>query len=132
MDAIRAAMEWASVAIDVLAVLVIVLAVAVATLRWGPIRALFHRDQTGTGARYKRQVGNGLLTGLDLLVASDVIRTVALETSLVNVGTLGVLVVVRVLLTWSLVVELEGRWPWEPGREPTDIGAAGTRADRSP
>jgi uncharacterized membrane protein len=124
-------MEWASVAIDVLAVLVIVVTVAVASLRWGPIRALLRRDQAATESGYKRQVGNGLLTGLDLLVASDVIRTVALETTLMNVGTLGVLVVVRVLLTWSLVVELEGRWPWQPGREPADAGAAGPRAARS-
>jgi uncharacterized membrane protein len=58
-------------------------------------------------------VGNGLLTGLDLLVASDVIRTVALASTPANVATLGLLVLVRVLLTWSLVVEIEGRWPWQ-------------------
>jgi uncharacterized membrane protein len=132
MDVIRAAMELAAIGIDILAVLVIVVAVAIATGRWGPIRALFRRDQAGVEPRYKRQVGNGLLTGLDLLVASDVIRTVALETTLANVATLGVLVVVRILLTWSLVVELEGRWPWQPRPDAFDAGAAGTRADRSP
>lgn len=125
-------MEWAAIGVDVLAVLVIVVAVAVATLRWGPIRALFRVEGSGMETQYKRQVGNGLLTGLDLLVASDVIRTVALQTTLVSVGTLGMLVVVRVLLTWSLVVELDGRWPWQPRREPIDAGAAGSRADRSP
>jgi uncharacterized membrane protein len=132
MDAIRAAMEWAALGVDVLAVLVIVVAVAVATLRWGPIRALFRVEGSGMETRYKRQVGNGLLTGLDLLVASDVIRTVALEATLANVATLGALVVVRVLLTWSLVVEIEGRWPWQPRPGAFDAGAAGTRADRSP
>jgi uncharacterized membrane protein len=132
MEPVRSAIEWAAIGIDILAVLVIVAAVAVATARWGPIRALFRVERPGAEARYKQQVGNGLLTGLDLLVASDVIRTVALETTLANVATLGMLVVVRILLTWSLVVELEGRWPWQLRPDPTDAGAARTRADGSP
>jgi hypothetical protein len=57
---------------------------------------------------------------------------VALASTPANVATLGLLVLVRVLLTWSLVVELEGRWPWQPRREPTDTSAASARADRSP
>lgn len=61
----------------------------------------------------KRQIGRGLLLGLDLLIAADVIRTVTLEPTLENVSALGVLVVVRTFLAWSLVVELEGRWPWQ-------------------
>lgn len=55
--------------------------------------------------------------GLDLLIAADIIRTVTLEPTLENVSALGVLVVVRTFLSWSLVVELEGRWPWQLGRE---------------
>ncbi len=61
----------------------------------------------------KRQIGRGLLLGLDLLIAADVIRTVTLDPTLENVSALGVLVVVRTFLAWSLVVELEGRWPWQ-------------------
>ncbi len=64
----------------------------------------------------KQQIGRGLLLGLDLLIAADIIRTVTLEPTLENVTALGVLVVVRTFLTWSLVVELEGRWPWQLGR----------------
>lgn len=117
METIRAAMEWVAVGIDVLAVLVIVAGVLVATLRRGVLRALLHLDSSGLETRYKRQVGNGLLMGLDLLVVADVIRTVTLDASLYNVATLGLLVLVRIVLTWSLVVELEGRWPWQPGPE---------------
>ena len=64
----------------------------------------------------KHQTGRGLLLGLDLLIAADIIRTVTLEPTLENVTALGILVVVRTFLTWSLVVELEGRWPWQLGR----------------
>lgn len=54
-----------------------------------------------------------LLLGLEILVAADIIRTIALEPSFSSVGVLGLLVIVRTFLSWSIVVELEGRWPWQ-------------------
>jgi len=116
--------EWAAFGLDILAVSVIVAGVILATLKVGIFRALFRLDQSDIESRYKQQLGNGLLMGLDLLVAADVIRTVALESTLYNVATLGLLVVVRILLTWSLMIELEGRWPWQP--IPTTGGGGGT------
>ena len=113
MNDIRGWIEWVSFGLDVLAVAVIVAGVILATLRVGIFRALLRLDPSEGESRYKQQLGNGLLMGLDLLVASDVIRTVALETTFDNVATLGLLVVVRILLTWSLVIELEGRLPWK-------------------
>jgi uncharacterized membrane protein len=61
----------------------------------------------------KHSLGKGLLLGLEILVAADVIRTVALEPTLENIATLGVLVLIRTFLSWALVVEIEGRWPWQ-------------------
>jgi uncharacterized membrane protein len=49
---------------------------------------------------------------LEFLVAADIIRTVALEPTMQNVILLGMLVFIRTFLSWSLVVEIEGRWPW--------------------
>lgn len=63
--------------------------------------------------RTKQIVGRGLLLGLDLLIAADVIRTVTLDPTLENVAALGLLVLVRTFLAWSLMVELHGRWPWQ-------------------
>jgi uncharacterized membrane protein len=62
---------------------------------------------------YKHQLGKTLLLGLEFLVAGDVVRTVALEPTLTNVSLLGLLVVIRTFLSWSLTVEIEGRWPWQ-------------------
>ena len=59
------------------------------------------------------RLGRALLLGLELLVAADIIRTVALEPTLPNVMILAVLVVVRTFLSWSLIVEMEGHWPWK-------------------
>jgi uncharacterized membrane protein len=68
--------------------------------------------------RTKQVVGRGLLLGLDLLIAADVIRTVTLEPTLENVAALGLLVLVRTFLAWSLMVELQGHWPWQQRRDP--------------
>jgi uncharacterized membrane protein len=125
METIRSVMEWSAVGIDILAVVVILAGVVVATLNRSVIRAFSRLDRPGVESHFKQQVGNGLLMGLDLLVAADVIRTVALESTLRNVATLGLLVAVRIVLTWSLVIELEGRWPWQPRPDAEARGGSG-------
>jgi hypothetical protein len=58
-------------------------------------------------------MGRSLLLGLEFLVAGDVVRTVALDATLNNVEVLGLLVLIRTFLAWSLAVEMERRWPWQ-------------------
>ena len=123
MEATRSVMEWASFALETLAVAVIVGATVIAVVRCGLIRALFHLEQPGVVSRFRHQLVSGLLPGLDLLVAADVIHTAALESTLYDVATLGLLVMVRIALTWSLVVEAEGRWPWQPLSAPGEDDA---------
>jgi uncharacterized membrane protein len=55
-----------------------------------------------------------MLLGLEILVAADVVRTVALERTLRSFAALGLLVLIRTFLSWSIVLEIEGRWPWQP------------------
>jgi uncharacterized membrane protein len=109
-ELLRAAIEAAALGIEVLAVTVIVIAIS-----FGTVRFLLHvqrqRDDAYDG--YKIFLGKSLLLGLEFLVAADIIRTVALEPTLQNVLLLGVLVIVRTFLSWALVVEMEGRWPWQ-------------------
>jgi len=61
---------------------------------------------------YKERIGKSLLLVLEILVAADVIETVAYSRTLDSVLLLGTLVVVRILLSWSIIVEMEGAWPW--------------------
>jgi uncharacterized membrane protein len=103
----RSVSEW----IEIVAIVVISVSVLIAAFV-GIRTALAAGTDAGIEAT-KRQIGRGLLLGLDLLIAADVIRTVTLDPTLENVSALGVLVVVRTFLAWSLVVELEGRWPWQ-------------------
>ena len=101
-----------SEALEVGAAILIVGAVVRGTFTY--VRDSLHRPPApGAYARYKENLGLGLLLGLEILIAADVIRTIALEPSFASIGVLGLLVVVRTFLSWSIVVEIEGRWPWE-------------------
>jgi uncharacterized membrane protein len=103
----RIVAEW----IEVLAVIVIAVAVVVSML--GGLIVRFRSDGTAAFKTFKRYIARGLLIGLDLLIAADIINTVVLEATLENVVILGLLVLIRTFLSWSLVLELDGRWPWQ-------------------
>jgi uncharacterized membrane protein len=113
VETVRAAIEWAALGIEVLGALVIVAGVLRVAITRGTIRFLFKLDEPGAYGSYKQQMGRSLLLGLEFLVAGDVVRTVALEPTLLNVSVLGLLVLVRTFLSWSLAVEIEGHWPWQ-------------------
>jgi uncharacterized membrane protein len=63
--------------------------------------------------RFREQLGRSILIGLELLVAGDICRTVAVTPSLENVLNLAIIVLVRTFLSFSLEVEIAGRWPWQ-------------------
>jgi uncharacterized membrane protein len=76
----------------------------------------YFRDVAARPQAYRqlRQgLGRAILVGLELLVAADIIRTVAVDPTFQSVGVLGLIVVVRTFLSWSLEVEVNGRWPWQ-------------------
>jgi uncharacterized membrane protein len=74
----------------------------------------------GAYRRYRQQVGRAILLGLEFLVAADIIRTVAVAPTFEGVGVLAIVVIVRTFLSFTLDLELDGRWPWQrrPGAEP--------------
>jgi uncharacterized membrane protein len=114
VENIRAAIEWAALGIEMLGALVIVAGVLRVAITRGTVRFLLKLDEPGAYESYKHQMGRSLLLGLEFLVAGDVVRTVALDPTLNNVAVLGLLVLVRTFLSWSLTVEIESRWPWQP------------------
>lgn len=63
--------------------------------------------------QFRRFLGRSILLGLELLVAADIIRTVAVTPSLESVAVLAAIVVIRTFLSWSLELEITGRWPWQ-------------------
>jgi uncharacterized membrane protein len=76
-----------------------------------------HKESGESAFRHFRQkVGRSILLGLELLVAADIIRTVSEEPTLQGVLVLGMIVLIRTFLSFTLAVELEGHWPWQTAR----------------
>jgi uncharacterized membrane protein len=109
--------EYVAVGIEILAVTIIVAGIVAATRSFVAAK-LGPRIDPQAARSYRARLGSALLLGLEILVAADIIRTVALDATLESVVVLGILVLIRTFLSWSLVVEIEGRWPWQP--RPTD------------
>ena len=66
----------------------------------------------------RQDVGRGILLGLEVLIAADIIRTVAVDPTMESVLVLGVIVLIRTFLSMTLEMELEGRWPWQRAAQP--------------
>ena len=108
MENISRAFEWIAVGELILAFSVALVGVARDLLR----RASWHAIYSDWRAIF----GRGILVGLEILVAADLIRTVAVQPTLKNVAVLGLIVVVRILLSFSLDVEIDGVLPWRKGQ----------------
>jgi len=102
--------EMSSEGIQALAVVIIVVSIVFGFVRY--VLELVKRTPSSYSA-YKRLLGRSLILALEILVAADVIRTVLLDLTAQGLETLASLVVIRTFLSWSLVVELEGHWPWQ-------------------
>lgn len=113
---LRGVIEFIGLAIDVLGVVVIVVAVALGGFS-ATRRRLAGDDPQAVFRGLRQSIGRGVLLGLELLVAGDIIRTVVIEPTFESVGVLGLIVLVRTFLSFSLEVELSGRWPWKRGDE---------------
>ena len=112
----REIMEFVGTAVDGVGVFVVVAGAAVATARFALRGA--GGPAGGSYRAYRQDVGRAILLGLEFLVAGDIIRTVVVAPTLDNVKTLGLIVLIRTFLSFSLELELEGRWPWQRGAAP--------------
>jgi uncharacterized membrane protein len=110
-------MEQVARAVEVVGIVTLVLGLLLALFRGGRFLA---GGQGGEEAyRVVRTVfGRSILLGLEFLVAADIIRTVAVDPSLENVGVLGIIVLIRTFLSFSLEVEIDGTWPWRRAQRP--------------
>jgi len=103
---------YAATGIELLAVVLIVGVIVFATASYS-VKIMARQADITTYTDFRHRVGRALLLGLEILVAADIIRTVVLEPTLPNVLVLGLLVLIRTFLSWSLVLEIEERWPWQ-------------------
>lgn len=95
----------------------------IAILAIGSVRALvvaggafFRGDRIGLYERARRQVGQAILLGLEVLIIADIVQTVIIDPTIESAATLGIIVLVRTFLSFSLEIELEGVVPWHKRR----------------
>ncbi len=79
----------------------------------------------------RRNLGRCILVGLEVLIIGDIVRTIIVDTTLESVGVLGIVVLIRILLSFSLEVEIDGAWPWRRWQLERDADAGRPPADAS-
>jgi uncharacterized membrane protein len=116
MNTSHTLIEIGASAIEAMAV-----AVIAGAFLWASVLFFVHarRHVSNSYRSYKLFLGRSLSLGLEFLVAADVIRTVTTAPTLTNIGVLGAIILTRTFLSWSLMVEMEGRWPWQPAPSPS-------------
>jgi uncharacterized membrane protein len=105
--------------IDAVGVVVVVVGLLVATAAFAralTTSAAGSAEESSPYRVYRQAIGRAILLGLEFLVAADIIRTVAVDPTFTSVGVLAIIVAVRTFLSFTLDVELEGRWPWQDPR----------------
>ena len=119
MENFQSIIEKIGMAVDAAGVLVIVGGIMVASVRavYAPVPHGLDRYTS-----YRQSLGRAILLGLELLVAGDIIRTVAVAPTLENLSVLALIVVIRTFLSFSLEMEVSGRWPWQEKGRPKGQG----------
>jgi uncharacterized membrane protein len=120
-DSFKDVIELVGKVVDAVGVGVMVVGIGLATVMTALPSARAKGDVYRT---FRQRVGRAILLGLELLVAADIIRTVAVTPTLESVGVLGLIVLIRTILSFSLEVELEGRWPWQHRPDATQANPA--------
>lgn len=80
--------------------------------------------RSGPYWKFRSTFARAILLGLEILIAADIILTVTLDRTIESAVALGIIVLVRIALSWSLTVEIDGHWPWQP--------AGGAAAESAP
>ena len=92
-----------------------------------------HPDRrAGAYQAVRRSLGRVILLGLEVLIIADIIRTIVVDATVESVAVLGLIVVIRIVLSFSLEVEVDGVWPWQRWRLGPGGGSGGDSASAPP
>ena len=83
------------------------------------LRSVVHpEERSGAYRTLRRRLGQAILLGLEVLIIGDIVRTIIVSPTVESVAVLGLVVVIRIVLSFSLEVEMDGVWPWNLWRLP--------------
>ena len=103
-------MEWVVTGFEVAGVAILVVGSLVAF--WSAAASARHGDRRAAYKRARQDVGRAILLGLEILIIADIVKTITVDSTLDSALTLGLIVLVRTFLSFSLEIELEGSLPW--------------------
>lgn len=103
---------WCAGIIEVLGIGIITVFALYALLN-AAVRLVTREDNDSVFHGVRQFLGRGILLGLEFLIAADIIYTVAIELTFTTVGVLAIVVLIRTFLSFTLEVEINGRWPWQ-------------------
>ena len=75
--------------------------------------------RSGAYQHLRQSLARVILLGLEVLIIGDIVRTIVVDPTFESVAVLGMIVVIRIVLSFSLEVEVEGSWPWSRWRHRT-------------
>ena len=110
IEAVGGFMDFAGVAVMVFGAIV---SIPLAVRGFQPRKLPAGSEPLSVYRSYRQLLGRSILLGLELLVAADIIRTVAVTPTFESVGVLAIIVLIRTFLSFSLELEITGRWPWQ-------------------
>ncbi len=111
METFKDWVEIAGYSIEATGVLVIVIGFVFASFWF--VRQIKSAAVDSVYNRYRIVLARAILLGLEFLLAGDIIRTVVIEPTLEQVGVLVIIVLIRTFLSFTLELEIEGKWPWQ-------------------
>ncbi len=110
MSTFKEYIDYIAFALEIAGVLII-LGITIISL----VRYVLGKQSSGERSYQvlREDIGKGIILGLEILIAGDIVSTVTTEPTMDRVLVLGVIVVIRTLLSLSIEVEIDGTWPWK-------------------
>ena len=106
--------KWVAVGIESIAIGIIVVGAITTTIIF-VVRVIKEGTLDNGYRKFRSDFGKTILLGLEFLIASDIVGTVAVGPTFGDLGILALLVVIRTFLSFALELEITGRWPWQSG-----------------
>jgi uncharacterized membrane protein len=115
-EIIKSFAEWGAAIVEALGIGILIFT-AIYILFYAARMLRRKNDTESTFHKVRLRLGRGILLGLEFLVAADIIHTVAVDLTFQTVGVLGIIVLIRTFLSFTLEVELTGKCPWQHGKK---------------
>ena len=110
MDTVKLYIDYFARIVEIIGILTIFCGIVVALVKFF---VAIYRKSPQAYPKVRQTLGKSILLGLEILIAADIITTVVTEPTLNSVSILGLIVIIRTFLSFSLQVELEGKFPWQ-------------------